>query len=120
MTCPMPISAACGKFPSHSQSHPDLMLPPIPTRPPESVEPNPLERLTQLVQANDQLLEDLATSRTRIVAALVYLDDPGCNARFGSAHLERCRTRHSGILAQLRANRVEALHLLGRQAKSAD
>jgi hypothetical protein len=75
---------------------------------------NPLERLAQLVNANDRLIDDLASSRARIVAALVYLDKPDCNARLGSAHLHRCRKRHAGILAQLRANRIEALQLLGK------
>ena len=74
---------------------------------------NPLERLAQLVHSNDRLMDELTTSRARIVSARAYLDRPGCNVKFGSAHLERCRTRHSGILAQLRANRIEALHLLG-------
>ncbi len=80
---------------------------------------NPLERLAQLVIANDRLMDELATSRARIVAARSYLDSPGCNARFGSAHLERCRSKHSGILAQLRANRIEALHLLGEGGSAA-
>jgi hypothetical protein len=75
--------------------------------------PNPLERLAQLVIFNDRLMDELVISRARIVAARSYLDRPGCNARFGSAHLERCRWKHSGILAQLRANRIEALDLLG-------
>jgi len=76
---------------------------------------NPLERLTQLVHSNDRLMDELTTSRARIMAARAYLDRPGCNTRFGSAHLERCRNRHSGILAQLRANRIEALRLLGEK-----
>jgi hypothetical protein len=81
---------------------------------------NPLERLAQLVIANDRLIDDLARSRSRIIAALTYLDEPGCNSRFGSAHLERCRNRHALILAQLRANRIEALRLLGDPTPSAD
>ena len=79
---------------------------------------NPLERLAQLVLANDRLMEDLASSRRRISRARAYQDEPGCNARFGAAHLERCRCRHSGILAQLRANRIEALGLLGRSGSA--
>jgi len=91
-----------------SNSQFDTMIPPIPP-----TATNPLERLSQLMIANDRLMDELAVSRTKIVAARTYLDSPGCNPRFGSAHLERCRTKHSGILAQLRANRIEALHLLG-------
>jgi hypothetical protein len=93
------------------------MIPPKSARTSENLalaSPNPLERLAQLVTANDRLIDDLATSRTRIVAALTYLDKPDCNPRFGSVHLERCRTRHAAILAKLRANRIEALHLLGK------
>jgi hypothetical protein len=74
---------------------------------------NSLERLAQLMIANDRLMDELVTSRARIVAARAYLDRPECNPRFGSAHLERSRLKHSGILAQLRANRIEALRLLG-------
>jgi hypothetical protein len=74
---------------------------------------NSLERLAQLMISNDQLMDELVTSRAKIVAARTYLDKPDCNLRFGSAHLERCRAKHSGILAQLRANRIEALQLLG-------
>jgi hypothetical protein len=84
---------------------------PTPSRPQPAT--NPLERLAQLVHSNDRLMDELTTSRARIVSARSYLDRPGCNVQFGSAHLERCRTRHSGILAQLRANRIEALRLLG-------
>ncbi len=73
---------------------------------------NPLERLCQLTRSNDGLMADLAASRDRIDRAREYLDSPGANARFGSAHLERCRGKHSAILAGLRANRIEALALL--------
>lgn len=84
-----------------------------------STSPNPLERLAQLVNSNDRLMDELTTSRARIDAARAYLDSPGCNDRFGSAHLDRCRARHSGILAQLRANRIESLRLLGEDAPKA-
>lgn len=73
---------------------------------------NPLERLVQLMQSNDRLMAELGASRERIVQARAYLDQPGCNAGFGVTYLERCRSKHSGILAQLRANRIEALGLL--------
>ncbi len=84
-----------------------------------SIASNSLERLAQLMISNDELMDELVTSRARIVAARTYLDKPACNLRFGLAHLERCRTKHSGILARLRANRIEALQLLG-EAGSAD
>jgi hypothetical protein len=74
---------------------------------------NSLERLAQLMISNNRLMDELVTSRARIVAARIYLDKTDRNLRFGLAHLERSRVKHSGILAQLRANRIEALQLLG-------
>jgi hypothetical protein len=119
MTCPARTSIVRGNPATNSQLK--TMIPPNSSRQFNTLPPvssNPLERLAQLVNANDGLIDDLANSRERIVAALTYLDKPACNARFGSAHLERCRNRHAGILAQLRANRIEAIHLLGNPAKS--
>jgi len=83
-------------------------------RPTPSPAANPLERLAQLLLANDRLMDELASSRERVARAGAYRDEPECNLRFGAAHFERCRARHSGILAQLRANRIEALGILGR------
>jgi hypothetical protein len=112
MTCPIPAPTApeipAADSPSFATNPARLF--PAPQAPPTAT--NALERLAQLVDANDRLMDELTTSRARIVAARNYLDRPGCNARFGMAHLERCRDRHSGILAQLRANRIEALSLL--------
>lgn len=96
------------------QSHPAPARPrrrrPVPTPP---IATNPLERLSQLMLSNERLMDELATSRVRIADARAYLDGPDARPRFGEAHLDRCRSKHSGILAQLRANRIEALHLLG-------
>ncbi len=120
MTCSVTRSVVRGKSSSHSQTSP-MPSPSTPGRA-RSVEPvtvNPFERLTQLVLANDRLIEELASSRLRIDAALVYLDDPNCNARFGSIHLERCQVRHRRILAQLRTNRIEAMRLLGAPSEPA-
>ena len=115
MTCPIPVPVVGGISVADSQL--DAMNLPNRPRPCRSTLPptasNPLERLAQLVIANDRLMDELAVSRARIDAARLYLDRPDCNVGFGSAHLERCRTKHSGILAHLRANRIEALHLLG-------
>ncbi len=121
MICPAPTSVVRGNSASYSQ--PTMMTRPKPAGRPATNPPalaNPLERLAQLIRSNDRLLDDLATSRQRIVAALTYLDKPGCNARFASAHLDRCRNRHAAILAQLRANRIEALDLLGAEPGSTD
>ena len=113
MTCPTPASLAYENSNADSQLIATALSSPARNEPTASNAPNPLERLAQLVLANDRLMDELATSRARIVAARVYLDGPESNVRFGSAHLERCRIKHSGILSQLRANRIEALHLLG-------
>jgi hypothetical protein len=74
---------------------------------------NPFEHLAALAVANDRLSGELDASRLRLADARAYLDTPGCNARFGEAHLGRCRARHSAALARLRANRIEALQALG-------
>jgi hypothetical protein len=107
---------------STASSQIDLDIPPIRVPRPEQTVPiasNSLERLSQLMLSNDRLMDELVTSRARIVAARNYLDRVDCNPRFGSAHLERCRTKHSGILAQLRANRIEALQLLADDGSGA-
>jgi hypothetical protein len=119
MTCQPPAPFACGTYLADSQSRPTTQGRPDRAEPTPAVASNPLERLSQLVNANDRLMDELTTSRARIVAARAYLDRPGCNARFGSAHLERSRGRHSGILAQLRANRIESLRLLGEGGSAA-
>ncbi len=77
-----------------------------------TVAANPLERLAQIMRSNDRLMDELAVGRERVARARAYLDEPTCNARFGAAHLDRCRAKHAGVLAQLRANRIEALDLL--------
>jgi hypothetical protein len=114
MTCPTPASFVYEIMPTEPQTQPAPARPRLEhSRPTPAIAANPLERLSQLMNSNERLMDDLATSRLRISDARAYLDVPGCNVRFGEAHLERCRTRHSGILAQLRANRIEALQLLG-------
>ena len=114
MTCPATASFVRELMPTESRDFPG---PARPRRersiPAPAIAANPLERLSQLMNSNEKLMAELATSRLRISDARAYLDAPGCNVRFGEAHLERCRARHSGILAQLRANRIEALQLLG-------
>lgn len=119
MTCQNPAPFVNGISFPESTFTPTIANHPTKTERTPSVASNPLERLAQLVNANDRLMDELTTSRARIVSARAYLDRPGCNTRFGSAHLERCRTRHSGILAQLRANRIEALRLLGEKDSDA-
>lgn len=110
MSCPSLGHFVCGSI--VADELPGIIPGDRPDSPPP-IATGPLERLAQLMNFNDRLMEDLATSRRRIVRARAYLDGPGGHARFGLAHLERCHMKHSGILAQLRANRIEALHLLG-------
>jgi hypothetical protein len=83
------------------------------------VPPNPLERLTQIVQSNDHLLGELQKFRGKVNCARAYLDDPRCNIVLGTVSLNWARTKHTGVLAQLRANRIEANHILGNSASSA-
>ena len=72
--------------------------------------------LFELDADNGRLMDKLEISRNRIDAARHYLDSPGCNDRFGAAHLERCRDRRSAILAALRANRIEGFRLLALES----
>jgi hypothetical protein len=114
MTCPTLASFAYEIMPTEPQVQPTPGRPRLEhSIPTPVIAANPLERLAQLMNSNERLMDELATSRLRVSDARAYLDVPGCNLRFGEAHLDRCRTRHSGILSQLRANRIEALRLLG-------
>ncbi|MBX6313856.1 MAG: hypothetical protein IRY99_13210, partial [Isosphaeraceae bacterium] len=74
--------------------------------------PNPLERLIQIVRSNDYLLDELGRLRDRLACARAYLTQPGCNLVLGRANLDWLRAKRAGLLAQLRANRLEACQLL--------
>ena len=112
LTTAIPVNTI---FATNSRLDSAMTPPPAPRpRPKPPIASNALERLAQLMISNDRLMDELVTSRARIIAAQAYLDKPGCNNRFGSAHLERSRAKHSAILTQLRANRIEALQLLGQ------
>jgi hypothetical protein len=80
---------------------------------PEPTAANPLERLAQLMHSNDRLMEELATVRRRIVRAREYMLSPKRNFRFAAENLAHCKNKHRGVLAQLRANRIEANRILG-------
>ncbi len=113
MTCSAPANFVYGTIITNPQNLLELASPRrVRPAPSYRIATNPLERLAQLMLSNERLMEDLATSRSRIASARGYLDGPDCHVRFGEAHLDRSRAKHSGILAQLRANRIEALHLL--------
>lgn len=79
---------------------------------------NALERMAQIVRLNDQLFDRVRTLRDQIRQAELYLDQPGSNRSLAMARLQRLKTRRSGTLAQLRANRFEAQALLARYPSS--
>ncbi|WP_435017772.1 hypothetical protein TA3x_005392 [Tundrisphaera sp. TA3] len=74
---------------------------------------NPLERLVQLMHSNDRLAGELELARGRIVRARAALATPAGDTRVGALYLAVCKTKHRGILAQLRANRHEVNEILG-------
>lgn len=81
---------------------------------------NPLERMAQLVRSNDLLMGELEKARGRVVRARLALETPAGNTRLGSLYLEHCKSKHRGVLAQLRANRIEANRLLGFPSDAGD
>ncbi len=113
MSVPTSAGFVCGNNAATSRANPAPHRP-RGGRPAPAIAANPLERLAQLMRSNERLMDDLAASRARLETARAYLDEPGGNAPLGTAHLDRCRVKHSGILARLRGNRIEAFDLLGR------
>lgn len=94
------------------------VIPPI-TSPAPAVDPdgpNPFERLVRLVRSNEALLSTLQDVKVATLRARAYLADPGCNVALGTAQVERLRRRRSAVLCRLRANRIEASHLLNGAA----
>ncbi|CAN5602598.1 hypothetical protein BH23PLA1_BH23PLA1_14290 [soil metagenome] len=74
---------------------------------------NAFGRAVRLVQDNERLFAALHATTIQLRRARIYLADPTSNPTLAKLHLDRIRTRRSGILAQLRANRIEAQDLLG-------
>ena len=72
-------------------------------------------RIVRLVKDNDRLFAELAAIHARIGRARSYLADPDCHLplALALANLSRLKATHSGLLARLRSNRIEALHALG-------
>lgn len=64
--------------------------------------------LIGLWASNRRLFGRLRQLQAQLSEARRFLDRPDAHQGFGRAHLERLRTRRSQVLAELRANRVEA------------
>jgi hypothetical protein len=68
----------------------------------------------EIVRSNERLTGRLHAVSRRLRAARAYLAQDGCNSRLGQAYDRYWRTRYSGVLLLLKANRLEAHLLLGR------
>jgi hypothetical protein len=76
--------------------------------------PDDFGRLVGLVRSNEGLTDLLGVVSRRLRDVRAYLAQDGCNPRLGQAYYLYWRTKHSGVLQQLRANRLEARRLLAR------
>jgi hypothetical protein len=76
--------------------------------------PDDFGRLVWLARSNQQLFGLLHTLSDRLHGVRAYLAGAGCNVSLGRAYYQYWRTRHSGVLLLLRANRLEARRLLAR------
>jgi hypothetical protein len=85
-----------------------------------SESPRSFERLVRLLQSNERLFAEQTALLARIRAARAYLAQPDRNLKLGQVHLEHLRAKYSGVLAHLRANRLEANSLLERLDGVAD
>ncbi len=74
---------------------------------------SPLTRMAAIIRSNDQLFAELDSLVTKLEDARRYLADAGCNQVLGEAAYRRLRAKYAGVLACLRANRLEARSLLG-------
>ncbi len=75
---------------------------------------NDFERMVRLLKSNESLFEELRALRRRIQGVRAYLADPSGNPAVGRAFYTRLRAKHSGVLALLRANRIEAQQILDK------
>jgi hypothetical protein len=92
-----------------------LCAPPIlpaASDPPTSDPPDLFFRLARVYRQNEQLMQELARSRSRITEALRYLSQPDANRVLGQARLSQLRARRSNLLCRLRANRIEVRGLI--------
>ena len=71
-----------------------------------------LGRLIGLMKENERLFAEQRLTRERMIEARLYQISPQNNPVFATAVIERLRQRHSGLIAVLRSNRIEARALL--------
>ena len=86
---------------------------PVPAPRVDADGPTPFGRLVQITRDNDRLFAEMGALAVRLRRARAYLMEPGCNALFGRACLDRAKRRYALALLNLRANRIEALQILG-------
>ena len=70
-------------------------------------------RIVAIMKQNERLIADLDGTREQAAEAFQYLEKPGANRGLARAQIGRLRSKRSGLLAMLRANRIEALSILG-------
>ncbi|MEO6807576.1 MAG: hypothetical protein ABI353_00485 [Isosphaeraceae bacterium] len=75
--------------------------------------PSAFGRLILIARSNEQYLGQLDALNVRIGQARTQLDNAHGEARVERAYLTHLKTKRSGVLAQLRANRIEAEQILG-------
>ena len=73
-----------------------------------------LGTLKALYASNEYLFVKLESLRRQVDSARAYLSQPGNNPLLGEALLSRLRSKHTGTLTLLRANRCQARELCGR------
>jgi hypothetical protein len=88
--------------------------PPICSSPIEPEASNDFALLVRLFQNNERLFAERQALLDRLQRARLYLADPHANLNLAKANLQHLKTKYSGILALLRANRREAQALLAR------
>lgn len=74
--------------------------------------PSVFGRLVGLVKENERLFAAQRLTRERMIEARLYQVSPQNNPILAAAVVQRLRERHSGLLAMLRSNRIEARNLL--------
>src|ERR1700722_8330291 len=65
------------------------------------------DRVVTLLQSNERLFGALEGVSQRLHEVRTYLAQDDCNVSLGRECYRYWRTRHSGVLTQLRANRLE-------------
>jgi hypothetical protein len=96
--------------------NPDTFLPRFPTQPAldAAYAPNDFARLVHLTQSHERLSAEQRALVVKLERARSYQADPCSHPNLARANLQHLKTKYSGILALLRANRHEAVALLSR------